>query len=61
MIKFELLNDKDKLPYDLLLLVDETKDTIDKYVYDSDVFLAKINDNIIGAFCLLKLMIKQLN
>ena len=47
MIKFELLKDKDKLPYKLLLLADETKEAIDKYVYDSDVFLAKINDNII--------------
>ena len=55
MIKFELLNDKDKLPYDLLLLADETKDAIDKYVYDSDVFLAKIDENIIGVFCLLKI------
>lgn len=55
MIKFELLNEKDKLPYKLLLLADETKAAIDKYVYDSDVFLAKINDNIIGVFCLLKI------
>lgn len=33
---------KKHLPYDLLLIADETRDAIDKYIFDSDVFTVKI-------------------
>lgn len=40
-------------PYDLLLLADETREAIEEYLFDSSVYIAKIDDNIIGVFCLL--------
>lgn len=55
MIKFELLKKDDELPYDLLLLADETKDAINKYIFESDVYLAKIENKNIGVFCLCRI------
>ncbi len=41
-------------PYDLLLLADETKEGIHKYLFESEVYIAKLSDNDahIGVFCL---------
>ena len=41
-------------PYDLLLLADETIEGINKYLFNSDVYVAKLSDSdtSIGAFCL---------
>lgn len=41
-------------PYDLLLLADETIEGINKYLFDSEVYVAKRIDNgiSIGVFCL---------
>ncbi|WP_313376947.1 GNAT family N-acetyltransferase [Chishuiella sp.] len=55
MIKFELLKKNDELPYNLLLLADETKDAINKYIFESDVYLAKIDNKNIGVFCLYRI------
>ena len=54
-IQIYLLDKNEKLPYDLLLLADETIDAINKYVFDSDVYVAKLNNEIIGVFCLYKI------
>src|SRR5690606_26017156 len=40
--------------YDLLLLADETIQSIHKYVYKSEVFVVRYNEEAIGAFCLYK-------
>jgi aminoglycoside 6'-N-acetyltransferase I len=44
----------DNYPYDLLLLADETKDGIHKYLFESKVYVAKLSDSNtpIGVFCL---------
>jgi ribosomal protein S18 acetylase RimI-like enzyme len=41
-------------PYNLLLLADETKEGIHKYLFESEVYIAKLSDSeaIIGVFCL---------
>lgn len=41
-------------PYDLLLLADETIEGINKYLFDSEVYVAKRNDkeDPVGVFCL---------
>lgn len=39
-------------PYELLLLADETIEAINKYLFDSDVYVAKIKEEKIGVFCL---------
>jgi len=45
---------KDNFPYEILLIADETVDAINKYVFDSDVYLAIVQQEAIGAFCLLR-------
>ena len=55
MIEFELLTKHDIIPYDLLLLADETKEAIDKYIFKSDLYLAKIDNKTIGVFCLFEI------
>lgn len=44
----------DNYPYDLLLLADETKEGIHKYLFESEVYVANLsgNDAPIGVFCL---------
>jgi aminoglycoside 6'-N-acetyltransferase I len=40
-------------PYELLLLADETIEAVNKYLFDSDVYIAKIEKEVVGVFCLL--------
>ncbi len=44
----------DNYPYDLLLLADEAKEGIHKYLFESEVYVAKLSDSEapIGVFCL---------
>lgn len=44
-------------PYDLLLLADETIEGINKYLFDSDVYVAELtdSDSYIGVFCLCRI------
>jgi ribosomal protein S18 acetylase RimI-like enzyme len=43
----------DNYPYDLLLLADETKEGIHKYLFESEVYTARLSDSApIGVFCL---------
>ena len=51
-IEFELLDKQSPIPYSLLLLADETKEAIDKYVFDSQVYLGKKDNQTIGIYCL---------
>ncbi len=46
------LQPEDPLPFDLLLLADETKEAIEKYIYDCEVFLVNQNGKSIAAFAL---------
>lgn len=39
-------------PYELLLLADETKEAIDRYLFQSAVFLVKWNAEKVGVVCL---------
>jgi GNAT superfamily N-acetyltransferase len=43
-------------PYDLLLQADETREAIDKYLFDSEVYVARIagRNEPVGVFCLLR-------
>jgi ribosomal protein S18 acetylase RimI-like enzyme len=38
-LKIKKLNSSDKIPFDLLLLADETIEAIEKYIYTSDVYV----------------------
>lgn len=47
----------DDYPYDLLFQADETREGIDKYLFDSEVFVAKLagRDKPVGVCCLFQL------
>ncbi|MDR0228308.1 MAG: GNAT family N-acetyltransferase [Flavobacteriaceae bacterium] len=47
----EVVDDKQSL-YDLLLLADETKEAIDKYLFDSIVFALQTEKQTVAVFCL---------
>lgn len=50
--KLELIQTDVLPPYDLLLLADETCSAIDKYVFDSDVYVLKQGRCELAVFCL---------
>lgn len=50
LLDFQLITEN--YPYELLLLADETRDVINKYLSSSDVYLVKLNNNNVGVFCL---------
>lgn len=47
-----LLKEEEVLPYPLLLLADETVKAIDKYIFDSDVYVLKEGNIELAVFCL---------
>lgn len=59
-IDFLLLKDSSEYPYELLLLADETKSAIDKYLYDSIVYVVKKNNENIAVFCLYEIDAKTI-
>tara|TARA_R100001143_G_scaffold63594_1_gene73187 strand:+ start:39342 stop:39815 length:474 start_codon:yes stop_codon:yes gene_type:complete len=54
-IRFKRLGKNEPLPYGLLLLADPSKEMIDSYVKDSDVFVTLHNEDIVGVVVLLSL------
>lgn len=54
MIQIRLLAKDEKIPYDLLLLADETIDAINKYISKSKIYIAQKESETIGIFCLHK-------
>jgi ribosomal protein S18 acetylase RimI-like enzyme len=54
-ISFDKLDKNDHIPYELLLLADPSKDLVDEYLKQADVFVAKQIDEVIGVAVLLPL------
>jgi len=50
-----LLNKNEPIPYKLLLLADEFEEVIDKYIFDSEIYLYQEGDQIIGVYALYKI------
>ncbi|MDR2285768.1 MAG: GNAT family N-acetyltransferase [Sphingobacterium sp.] len=50
-----LVEADNQLPYSLLLLADETRYAIDKYVFDSDVYVLKEEEEELAVFCLYRI------
>ena len=46
------LGKDEKIPYDLLLLADETRQAIDKYVFDSEIYVLERENKIIAEYVL---------
>jgi len=55
MITFGQPGKGDPIPYELLLLADPSKYMIDKYLKQSDIFLARQNDETVGIIVLFPL------
>lgn len=53
--RLKLVENKEEYPYPLLLLADETREAIDKYVYDSDVYVVYQGGDKIAVFCLYRI------
>lgn len=49
------LKDKKEIPWSLLLLADPSKKIIEKYIYDSDVYVSSINKEVVGVYVLINL------
>jgi aminoglycoside 6'-N-acetyltransferase I len=45
-------NQRDGIPYDLLLIADPSKDNIDKYIWNSAIYKAELNGQPIGYYVL---------
>lgn len=54
-LTFDKLNKGENIPYDLLLLADPSKELIDEYLKQSDVFSARQNNRTIGVIVLFPL------
>ncbi len=54
-ITFKRLDKRDNIPYELLLLADPSKDIVDRYLKQSDLFIATQNDEILGVVVLFQL------
>lgn len=54
-MSIRLLNNKEEIPYNLLLLADETIEAIDKYISNSDIYVFESNNQIIAVYALLVL------
>src|SRR5258706_160849 len=49
-MKTRRLHKKENIPYDLLLLADETKEAINKYIFVSDVFVVDLENAVVAAY-----------
>lgn len=54
-ISVKRLNEIEGIPYELLMLADPSKRMIDTYLKASEIFVATLNLNVIGAFVLFPL------
>lgn len=53
-IKIKKLSIEDEIPYDLLYLADPSMETINECVIRGDCYIACIDNNIVGAYVLIK-------
>lgn len=51
-IKIEELQRGENIPYDLLISADPSKMNIDKYIFDSSIYAAFIEEQVIGCYVL---------
>lgn len=53
--KLRKLSKDDDIPFDLLLIADETVDAIKKYIYDSDIYQLYVSDNPVAIIALYRI------
>jgi len=49
------LHTNEKIPYDLLLLADETMEAINRYIFDCEIYVLEKENRIIAVYALLVL------
>jgi len=50
--KVRQLGKNEQIPYDLLLLADESMEAINKYIHDSDIYILEIENKILAVYVL---------
>lgn len=60
LYKVRRLENSEDIPYQLLLLADETKEAIDRYVFESEIFIVEENGEIIALYALKAINSKQI-
>jgi aminoglycoside 6'-N-acetyltransferase I len=58
--KIRHLNKTEKIPYDLLLLADETVYAINKYIFNSELYILEQEEKIIAIYVLLPLSVDEI-
>lgn len=53
-MKVSIVNDKKEIPYDLLLLADPSMKIINDYIHRASCYIATIDNNIVGAYVLIR-------
>ena len=46
------LRSDEKIPYELLLLADEVVEVIDRYIFESEIYVYEIDERIVGVYVL---------
>jgi ribosomal protein S18 acetylase RimI-like enzyme len=59
-LKIIPLTNKKETPFELLLIADPSQDAIEKYIWESDVFLLKSGSEVIGVIAVLELTNSEL-
>lgn len=54
-LTIQKLKDKKEIPWSLLLLADPYRKIIEKYIYDSDVYISYIDNEAVGVYVLINL------
>lgn len=50
--KIRQIGKHEKIPYDLLLLADETVEAINKYIFDSEIYVTEVENRIVALYAL---------
>jgi len=50
------LNKQENLPWDLFLLADPSRKVIENYLANSEIYIAKMNEEIVGEFILINIL-----
>lgn len=55
-LTIQKLKDKKEIPWNLLLLADPSKKVIEEYIYESDIYVSYINNEVVGVYVLINLL-----
>lgn len=54
-VVIQQLKNKDQMPWNLLLLADPSRERVEEYIKDNDVYIALLNNKIVGVYVLINI------